>query len=112
MYLADAKIPYLNNHTGEEDVLLGLYDKHISKQAYTRQALASELRGDHVSALQIYNEATEKIEEVTSPYCPLLSYSLIIISILEQRVGSRQGAQRTGNGFMGKRTPRVSLSPN
>lgn len=50
-------------------MLLGLYDKHISRQAYTRMALAAELRGDHVTALQIYNEATQKITEVGLPPC-------------------------------------------
>eukprot|EP01087_Luapelamoeba_hula_P000112 TRINITY_DN10064_c0_g1_i1.p1 TRINITY_DN10064_c0_g1~~TRINITY_DN10064_c0_g1_i1.p1 ORF type:complete len:1634 (-),score=246.38 TRINITY_DN10064_c0_g1_i1:51-4931(-) len=44
---------------GEEDILLGLYDKHISKNDFTRRALAAEIRGDYIEALSIYEEATE-----------------------------------------------------
>lgn len=48
--------------------MLGLYDKHISRQDYTKRALAAELNGDYVSALQIYNEATQLIAEVPSKF--------------------------------------------
>jgi hypothetical protein len=44
---------------GEEDVLLGLYEKHISRQKLTKQALEAELQGDYIKALNIYEEATQ-----------------------------------------------------
>jgi hypothetical protein len=44
-------------------VLLGLYEKHISKQKFTRMALEAELKGDYVQALKIYEEATSYAAE-------------------------------------------------
>ncbi len=48
---------------GEEDVLLGLYEKHISRQQLTKQALEAELQGDYIKALNIYEEATQHAAE-------------------------------------------------
>lgn len=45
---------------GENDILLGLYEKHISKQKLTKLALEAELQGDYIKALNIYEEATEQ----------------------------------------------------
>jgi len=48
---------------GEEDILLGLYEKHISRQKLTKQALEAELQGDYINALNIYEEATQRAAE-------------------------------------------------
>lgn len=48
---------------GEEDILLGLYEKHLSGQKMTKQALEAELQGDYIKALNIYEEATQHAVE-------------------------------------------------
>eukprot|EP01125_Pyxidicula_operculata_P008002 TRINITY_DN2699_c0_g1_i1.p1 TRINITY_DN2699_c0_g1~~TRINITY_DN2699_c0_g1_i1.p1 ORF type:complete len:2900 (-),score=828.74 TRINITY_DN2699_c0_g1_i1:54-8009(-) len=52
----------LYRHLGEEDILLGLYENN-SKQQLTKDALEAELNGDYASALKIYHNATEILDQ-------------------------------------------------
>jgi hypothetical protein len=56
-------VTYVCRALGEEDILLGLYEKHISRQKLTKLALEAELQGDYIKALNIYEEATQHVAE-------------------------------------------------
>ena len=48
---------------GDEDVLMGLYSKHLCQSQFSREALQFELKGDYASALQTYERALKALEE-------------------------------------------------
>eukprot|EP01105_Mastigella_eilhardi_P003802 TRINITY_DN1496_c0_g1_i7.p1 TRINITY_DN1496_c0_g1~~TRINITY_DN1496_c0_g1_i7.p1 ORF type:complete len:3703 (-),score=882.72 TRINITY_DN1496_c0_g1_i7:1157-12265(-) len=58
-----AQLGVLYKATHEEDILLGLYEKHFSRQPQTKEALMLELRGDYHGAIQIYDEVTKLLDQ-------------------------------------------------
>jgi DNA-dependent protein kinase catalytic subunit len=52
-----AQLSKLYKALGEEDVLLGLYEKYIMKQDITKHALEAELSGDYAEAYRLYEDA-------------------------------------------------------
>jgi hypothetical protein len=47
---------------GEEDVLRGLLEKRIAKHPLTKQALYYELSGDYLEAFNVYEAATQQLD--------------------------------------------------
>eukprot|EP01129_Flabellula_baltica_P008061 TRINITY_DN3175_c0_g1_i1.p1 TRINITY_DN3175_c0_g1~~TRINITY_DN3175_c0_g1_i1.p1 ORF type:complete len:1540 (+),score=329.42 TRINITY_DN3175_c0_g1_i1:246-4622(+) len=58
-----ASLAKLYKAIGEDDILLGLYEKHISKNQLTKKALEYEFVSDYSSAAKVYYTLLKSLEE-------------------------------------------------
>jgi hypothetical protein len=70
---------------GESDIVLSIYKKHLTRAHITHQALEAELSGELGTALRMYDDAIDKVDEVewTGEFTYFNKLSFMAINMFE-----------------------------